>query len=931
MKLRFLFFVLFPLNILGQVVTNPFFPNQNDFVTITYDASQGNQDLEGVSPVYIHCGLITSESDNPSDWQHVMGNWGSADSDFQMEQIGDNLHQFSFQINTFFGLLPNEEVFELAFVFRNADGSIVGRSTTGEDIFYPIYNTTFAAGFVLPNSTPLIFNQDAVFDVVVASSANADYEITYNGSSLFSLSNSSVDTFSVDATNYGTGFHEFYMSASNGADQVFDTLSFIIQPEPEQLNAPIGVIDGVNYTGNNEVTFSLFAPGKDFIYVLGDFNNWQYDLSYLMKKDPVSDRFWLTIDGLNPNQEYRYQYSIDDQYLKVADVYSEKILDKYNDQYIPEGNYPDLIDYPITKTNGAVSVFKIDQSDAHVWADESFVKPAKNKLIIYELLVRDFLESQSYADLIDTLDYLHYIGVNAIELMPVNEFEGNNSWGYNPSFYFAPDKNYGTKAQLKAFIDECHQRGIAVIMDIALNHSFGENPQVQMYFNSALGEWGQPSSDNPWFNESPMHSFNVGYDYNHESPFTKAFCKRVLKYWVENYHVDGFRLDLSKGFTQNYTFGDINAWSFYDQSRIDILTDYANSVWIDFPETYFILEHFADNSEETVLANNGFMLWGNMSNNYAQASMGYGGDLSWGVHTQRGWNSPHLVTYMESHDEERITYQNKNFGNSSGSYYIQMSNTALARIELSLAFLIPIPGPKMIWQFGEMGYDYSINHCENGTIDEDCRTAPKPVRWDYLINPNRIKLLKVFKALNELKLNYEVFSTTDFNFDLAGTGKRIRLNHSDENAVVIGNFGVEEIMLNPGFQHTGTWYDYFTGEIISVDNVNNQFLLSPGEYRIYTDFQLPAPDLSATMYIGIEEDLTDISLLVYPNPTKDYISINSNEHIITVDVYNLNGKRIIHKHQATQTLDLSQMSPGVYILQVETAHKTYSRKIMIYE
>ena len=385
MKLRFLFFVLFPLNIFGQVVTNPFFPTQNDFVTITYDASQGNQDLEGESPVYIHCGLITSESTSPSDWQHVMGNWGIADSDFQMVAIGDNLHQFSFQIDTYFDLLPDEEVFELAFVFRNADGSIVGRSTTGEDIFYPIYNTTFAAGFVLPNSTPLIFNQDAVFDVVVASSANADYEITFNGSSLLSLSNSSIDTFSVDAMTYGTGFHEFYMSVSNGVDQVFDTLSFIIQPEPELLNAPLGVIDGVNYTGDNEVTFRLFAPGKDFVYVLGDFNNWQYDLAYLMKKDPVSDRFWLTIDGLNPNQEYRYQYSIDDQYLRVADVYSEKILDKYNDQYIPVGNYPDLIDYPITKTNGAVSVFKIDQSDAHVWADESFVKPAKDKLIIYQI------------------------------------------------------------------------------------------------------------------------------------------------------------------------------------------------------------------------------------------------------------------------------------------------------------------------------------------------------------------------------------------------------------------------------------------------------------------------------------------------------------------------------------------------------------------
>ena len=105
------------LNTFGQVFTN-LFPNQNDFVTITYDASQGNQALQGESPIYIHCGLITSESSDPSDWQHVMGNWGVADSDFQMTDIGDNLHQFSFQLDTYFDLSPNEEVFELAFVFR---------------------------------------------------------------------------------------------------------------------------------------------------------------------------------------------------------------------------------------------------------------------------------------------------------------------------------------------------------------------------------------------------------------------------------------------------------------------------------------------------------------------------------------------------------------------------------------------------------------------------------------------------------------------------------------------------------------------------------------------------------------------------------------------------------------------------------------------
>ena len=119
------------------------------------------------------------------------------------------------------------------------------------------------------------------------------------------------------------------------------------------------------------------------------------------------------------------------------------------------------------------------------------------------------------------------------------------------------------------------------------------------------------------------------------------------------------------------------------------------------------------------------MLWGNMNHNYAQASMGYGADLSWGVHSSRGWSNANLITYMESHDEERIMFSNKNYGNYSGSYFIQMSNTALARIELSLMFLIPIPGPKMVWQFGEMGYDYPINYCENGTIDEDSQNCTK--------------------------------------------------------------------------------------------------------------------------------------------------------------------------------------------------------------
>ena len=105
--------------------------------------------------------------------------------------------------------------------------------------------------------------------------------------------------------------------------------------------------------------------------------------------------------------------------------------------------------------------------------------------------------------------------------MPVNEFEGNESWGYNPMFYFALDKYYGNKNSYKEFIDECHKRNMTVVMDIALNHSFGQNPQVRMYFDKSTGQYGQPTANNPWFNQIDKHPYGVGYDYNHETQPTK--------------------------------------------------------------------------------------------------------------------------------------------------------------------------------------------------------------------------------------------------------------------------------------------------------------------------------------------------------------------------------------------------------------------------
>src|SRR5690606_13062866 len=311
---------------------------------------------------------------------------------------------------------------------------------------------------------------------------------------------------------------------------------------------------------DNTVTLLLQAPGKGYIFVLGDFNEWAPMPDYQMKRD--GDYFWLTIDGLETDVEYAYQYYIDGA-LKLADPFTTKVLDEQNDKYIPETVYPDLKAFPSEYTSGLASVLT---TTPHIYECkvQNFQVPEKENLVIYEVLIRDFTDNGDIKTITDTLDYFVRLGVNAIELMPINEFEGNDSWGYNPSFYFAPDKAYGTMNDYKEFIDACHERGIAVIIDMVLNHSYGESPLVQMYLDGS-----KPAANNPWYNVSHnMQNPDAqwGYDFNHESPYTQELVDLILEYWITEFKVDGFRFDFTKGFT-NTPYGPSSWASEYDASR----------------------------------------------------------------------------------------------------------------------------------------------------------------------------------------------------------------------------------------------------------------------------------------------------------------------------------------------------------------------------
>lgn len=611
----------------------------------------------------------------------------------------------------------------------------------------------------------------------------------------------------------------------------------VVPPDPDvpgevTETLPAGFRDGVNRWTDDSLGFVLLAPGKKQVHLIGDFNNWAISETGRMKKD--GDRFWIKIGGLQPGKEYIYQYLIDGK-IRIADPYAEKISDPWNDKDIPASVYPGLIAYPTGKTTEIASVVRSGFAD-YPWRISRLRLKNTEDLVIYELLLRDFTSEGTVRAAREKIPYLKELGINAIELMPFNEFEGNNSWGYNPSFYFAPDKAYGTPDDYKAFIDECHANEIAVIMDIVLNHSFGQSPLVHMYQNAD----GTPSADNPWYN--PTSNFanpdaQWGCDFNHESKYTQQLVDSICSYWMTYYKIDGFRFDFTKGFSNTPYAGADNWGSAYDADRIRNLKRIYDAIHLRRPDALMICEHLADNSEEKELADYGILLWGNMNYSFNQNTMSYleGLGLGWTSWKQRGWNRPNLVAYMESHDEERIMYKNLAYGNNPGSVvapdhsnpaYIIQGNleNSLRQTQAAAVILMSFPGPKMIWQFGELGYDYQLN---------DDRTAPKPVRWDYYDVPARKALYNVFAAMNRLRNTHPAFSSSNYTADTDGFFKQILLRSSGGDACVIANFDVFPLRADVTFSKTGTWKEHFTSADLSVTASRISIELQPGEYRLY--------------------------------------------------------------------------------------------------
>lgn len=908
----------------GKVTVSPAKPTRTEAVTITLDAT--GTALAGFSSVYFHSG-VGSDKPGSTGFSHSVGNWGKDDGVGKMTNIGTNLWQITLpSIDTYYSLTNNDDAFALNFLFRSVDG------TAKEDFNGANYHAEIDPGFYFlvnsPTYSPYMVQTNMSFNIQATSNYNSDWQLIEtdaNGNQLSVInSQSALGSYAFSTSVSDLAIHYYTLKATYGG--VTKEKTFLIKgyDAPVVATMPSGAKQGANYNFPNtgEVTFVLQTPTtttydfsdcgggifnsttaeKKIIYLIGDFNNWQISEDFKLKKD--GDYWWITLkpftDFPAPLQnEYAYQYLIDGT-IRIGDPYGHKISDQ-DDQYISSAVYPNLLPYPAGKTTGQATVLELNKTE-YQWQVRDFKRTlTANNLNVYELHFRDFTPEGTYKAATAKLDYLKQLGINCIHVMPVSEFEGNNSWGYNPNYYFAADKAYGTANDLKQFIDEAHKRGIAVVNDLVLNHAFYSNPNAKMYWDEANN---RPAGENPWFNSVHKGVYDSaghwGADWNHSSNHTKAMVDDILNYWITEFKFDGFRFDFTKGFTQKDP-DPMDPWaSNYDACRVAILKRMIGQMWTTHPGTYAIFEHLANDAEDKVLADYGIMLWSGSGPQADWIKMAEGNEVrsfSRSLYSSRGFNYANYMSYMESHDEERIGYQVKNYGANNDGSMQYFSN----RLKLVAAFNMFLPGPRMVWEFGELGYDISIN--ENG------RTGIKPSAWalGYDTDTERKEIYNLYSLIFKFRNTYKLYDNFDFrnNGSTTDWARTMSLyDNSGVQVIPVGNFNTTTTYsVTPGYFKTGTWYKY-NGDP-AVDGTPYTVSSTSESYTLYKDdpvyvlsnadvippvFNAEATKTLATDYCQYQLDSTyDIKIGTWASGKTTLGSVADNSGNVTLKILQING------------------------------------------
>jgi len=919
-------------------VTNTISPSvfeETQSVTLTFNGSSINEAAWGVTGNALYLWSWSLNSTNASIDSPKNGAWNSSSEASRLTYSATtDTYSITFVPSAFF---ERTGITRIGFLVKTKTGN--GQS---QDMFANV--GAFQLNLTAPaqNSATILSSGGSLNITANNTGGNASYVLKANG---IVINTATTSTYSFNHTGI-TANQNYVLEATIGTSTIKKTFSAVVNQGTITQAMPAGMQDGINYNQADptKATLVLNAPLKDFVYVAGSFNDWTPTPAHAMKKDPASGKFWLELTGLVSGTSYSYQYWVGDQtnrpanspaLVKTADPFSTLVLEEFYDSEIRTlGVYENLPVYPAGQER-EVSVLQTGPNAYYNynWSDATtnFVKPNKKDLVIYEVLVRDFDANRTYQDLINKIDYFKNLKINAIQLMPVMEFEGNESWGYNTAFHMALDKRYGSAAKLKEFIDLCHQNGIAVILDVALNHVFGRSPLNRMWMLDTDNDgWDNGvSAENPYANQSATHSYSVGTDLNHASALTDYYSERTIQHWIREFKIDGFRWDLTKGFTQACAGSGSSqetCTNNYQADRVAVLKHYADLQWVENPNFYVIFEHLGNGgsyTEEVEWANykkneaisKGIMLWRKMTDPYANFLKGVATNLS-GVADNTGM----FIGYAESHDEERVMYKALN---ETGQIQNNL-NRGLKRMAAMGAVHLLVPGPKMIYHFGDLGYESSIFTCNNGTVNTpsdatsgDCKLDKKPQpQWanNWLANVNRKAVYDSWTKMIDLKKAESVFENGTAAWNFSTTGRtRLDVYTSTAQTASLSYVFVLTNATNTasngagGFPFTGTWYNLMDGTSFEVTNTAMNIPIEIDGFRVFGN-------KPASLATG-DFELSKIAL--YPNPSKGNFNINANtKHVSIFSITGQLVKEFKGSFDSSFSFDIENLKQGMYIVKM---------------
>lgn len=895
----------------AQVVTTEPTPLQEDSenVVIYFHADQGNKGLINLpqsTHIYAHTGVMVEDADGTvTDWKYAPA-WDEDLPKYQLEYVSENLWKLYIgDIREFYGVAATETVKKLCFVFRTTGGTKEGKDVGNADIYVDVLDGGFQLAFRKSILADIVGPGTGEIRFTATTTTEADIKVLVNETEIAQASG--VKSLVAPYTFTAVGNYTVKAVATANGKQLEKSICVVYAPDSQADSDQTVPPMGLTKNSDGTYTFCLAAPQKQNVMIIGSWNDYKPDVANVMSyvdtqiEGATFRYFKITLPASKTGTKFGYYYMVDSQ-KAVGDPYCRLVLDPYNDKYISESTYPDMPEYPLGKVpvNTLVSWYADNLLDYN-WNVKDFTGADKDDLVIYELLFRDFTGTVGQAkgngtvrQAIEKLGYLKNLGVNAIELLPINEFNGNNSWGYNPNFYFAADKAYGTPQDYKEFIDKCHELGIAVILDVVFNQSDGLHPWYKMY----------PIASNPFYNRTAPHAYSVLNDWNQGYPLVEQQWKDMLQFWLSEYKVDGFRFDLVKGLGDNTSYANSSdsGTNAYNASRVARMKRLHDAMREVNPNAYFINENLAGAKEENEMAADGELNWANVNDPGCQFAMGYKSNSAlnrmWAVRDSRTAGS--TVAYLESHDEQRLAYKQNQWGIAGvkGNHTVSMQRCGAAAAQMIL-----VPGSHMIWMFSEMGNAQNTKDNNGGN-----NTSPKIVCWDLLEDADNAALVKNYSELIGIRLNHPELFADDAAYSLSLTsweaGRNIQTSAGNKElyAVINPNVSGAPLTLTVGFKKNDNAAYHVAsksfGSNPTFDAAAKTITVEPNCYAVVT-----TSDISGIDDIAYDKEAETV---IYSTPGEIRVANNDG----AVQVYTLDGARIADT-EGNATL---QVAPGIYVV-----------------